>query len=58
MTTDPTLAVPLKLTASQIIRGSPAPIGESEALALAREVHDLIGEVQARSDGSKSPFST
>jgi hypothetical protein len=46
--TDITITIPLTLTASQIIRGSPAAISESEALELARELHDLIAEVQAR----------
>jgi hypothetical protein len=48
MTTDITITIPLALTASQIIRGSPAAISESGALELARELHDLIAEVQAR----------
>jgi hypothetical protein len=46
--TDITITIPLPLTASQIIRGSPAAISESEALELARELHDLIAEVQVR----------
>jgi hypothetical protein len=46
--TDLVIAIPLTLTASQIIRGSPKAISESEALELALELHDLIGEVQAR----------
>jgi hypothetical protein len=46
--TDITITIPLALTASQIIRASPAAISESEALELTRELHDLIAEVQAR----------
>ena len=46
--TDLVIAIPLTLTASQIIRGSPKAISDPEALELARELHDLIGEVQAR----------
>ena len=45
--TDITITIPLALTVSQIIRVNPA-ISESEALELARVLHDLIGEVQAR----------
>jgi hypothetical protein len=43
-----TIAIPIALTASQIIRASPAAISESEARQLALELHDLIAEVQAR----------
>jgi hypothetical protein len=47
-TTDLMITIPLALTASQIIRGSPKAISDPEALELALELHDLIGEVRAR----------
>jgi hypothetical protein len=46
--TDLLITIPLTLTASQIIRGSPKAISDPEALELALELHDLIGEVRAR----------
>lgn len=50
--TDLVIAIPLTLTASQIIRGSPKAISDPEAL----ELHDLIGEVQARFGDVKRPL--
>ena len=50
--TDLVIAIPLTLTASQIIRGSPKAISDPEAL----ELHDLIGEVQARFVYVKRPL--
>jgi hypothetical protein len=46
--TDLVITIPLTLTASQIIRGCPKAISDPEALELALELHDLIGEVRAR----------